>query len=91
MNIKHTINEILSRDPHFASRLYFILAEQPVSLYELQILYINTYNCEFFPMFGLEREQEIMVLNSIPNVIAEVVEISNPILGSTEIITVRKN
>jgi len=42
-------------------------------------------------MFGLEREQEIMVLNSIPNVIAEVVEISNPILGSTEIITVRKN
>jgi len=71
------------RDIYFKERILQLVAPTSVSIYELENLYIETFNLYASPLIHCTSTQKGIVLSTIPGVQVRSVVDEHPILGRT--------
>jgi len=78
------------RDIYFRERILQLVAPTSVSIYELENLYIETFNLDASPLIHCTSTQKAIVLSTIPGVQVRSVVDEHPILGKTIVMMVFK-
>jgi len=78
------------RDIYFRERILQLVAPTSVSIYELENLYIETFNLDASPLIHCTSTQKAIVLSTIPGVQVKSVVDEHPILGRTIVMMVSK-
>jgi len=78
------------RDIYFRERILQLVAPTSVSIYELENLYIETFNLDASPLIHCTSTQKAIVLSTIPGVQVKSVVDEHPILGRTIVMMVFK-
>jgi len=77
-------------DIYFRERILQLVAPTSVSIYELENLYIETFNLDASPLIHCTSTQKAIVLSTIPGVQVRSVVDEHPILGKTIVMMVFK-
>jgi len=84
------IANTFDRDIYFRERILQLVAPTSVSIYELENLYIETFNLDASPLIHCTSTQKAIVLSTIPGVQVRSVVDEHPILGKTIVMMVSK-
>jgi len=84
------IRDTYDRDIHFKERILQLVAPTSESIYELENLYIETFNLDASPLIHCTSTQKGIVLSTIPGVQVRSVVDEYPILGRTIVMMVFK-
>jgi len=79
------------RYPKFSERIITLVPTTPISIYELENLYMATYNLETSPLIHCSNKQKAMVFSTIPGVHVRTISSDHDILGKTCISVVYNN
>jgi len=90
MDTQRAIRKTYERDTYFSRRVQQLVSTTPVSIYELEILYIETFNCYTSPLFHCTATQKGIVLTTIPGVQVRSRIDEHPILGRVIVMMVSK-
>jgi len=90
MNAEAVFNTYM-RDQYFSERIITLVSTTPITIYELENLYMSTYNLESSPLIHCSNKQKAMVLSTIPGVHVRTIVSENDILGSARISVVYRN
>jgi len=80
----------INRDIHFKERIRQLVSATSVSIYDLEILYIETFNLDTSPLIHCTRTKKGIVLSNIPGEQVRSVVDEPPILGRAIVMTVLK-
>jgi len=84
MNAEAVFNTYM-RDQYFTKRIITLVSTTPITIYELENLYMSTYNLESSQLIHCSNKQKAMVLSTIPGVHVRTIVSENDILGSARI------
>jgi len=84
------IRDIYDRDIHFNERILQLVSTTSVSIYELENVYIETFNLDTSPLIHCTSTQKGIVLSTILGVQVRSVVDKHPILGRAIVMMVLK-
>ena len=90
MDTQRTISKTHERDPFFSERVQQLVSTTPMSIYELQNIYLETFNRNDSPMIHCTATQKAIVLTTIPGVRVKSRIDDHPILGRAIVLMVSK-
>jgi len=74
----------VTNDPQFNVRILYLLskATQPITVHELEYLYIKTFRLDFSPLAHCNKTEKAIIISTVPTVIILSRLDKNVILGN---------